>query len=1086
MSEVSYDSNGLPTTVKEYAYGSGSPGSELRRTITTFANYGMPASVTVYDAGGTNMQAQTNYSYDGTTPTATSGVPQHTSVSTARGNLTSVSVWRNTPSAGYLTTTNTFDDTGNLLTTTDPGGHATSISYSSTFANAYPTQVTLPTTSSVSHVVRTLYDSYTGMVRVQCGENFPSGSACDATATNRPDQVTYSYDSMLRITTINYGDGGLTTLTQPTSTDHFLKTEHKIDSSNSTAQWQLFDGYGRVTQVRRSNADSTNPYDVSASCFDSRGRVSKTTYPVKASGWLSDCSGAGTTYDYDPLGRTRYQTSYLTSSTSAVTEYQYAGTQTTLIDPNSKTRRYVVDALGRQTRTAEVVSGSNVWTDYGYDLLGSLTGVTQTGINARSFSYNSLGQLLSATAPEAGTTTFTYDSDGNLYQRTRPKANQPTTASPVVNTTTTYAYDALHRLTSTSYSNSDSSTATATTTLYYDEASTTSPTLTLSRTTGRLSRAIAGSSSTNYNIFSYDYMGRVATNWQTSPYFTGTSKAFYYTYNLLGARTVRSDFWAKAYTSSYDIAARLTGITSNLYNTTAFPQSLISGIKYNANGQPTEYVNGASIGNGVKTTLTYDTPGRLTSKVAVTNGGSGSTIYNLSSVGYNSNGNISSANDGVAWTHSYDDLNRLTTSASSGTTYSAGYDPVGNRTSFTGQTFTHTDNHIDSGNGITYDILGNIVEENDGVTIRKYIYDAENRMTKVTNSGGTMIAEYVYDAFGRRVEKVIGGATDANPTREYFYDLDGKVALEIIGSGTWAGGVWNAEHYAGDMHLSTYAGGVTTFHYQDYLGTDRINADQSGTVTSDCTYGPYGDQRSCTGTSTDWSKISYAGYDWDPESKLFHTWFRQYNPRLGRFMTADPLAGNIGDPQSLNRYAYVVGNPTNWNDPLGLQCEMPDGKLKWDDELGNTDNPAKACQALGGKYSNTPSVTVYGHVGMVPTVFDYLDFYTMWSSGRGPRHINYGPNDGATRDLMGSSIVQDALAEHASKDCKETTNVDSTHRRPFEEGYLLGAAKAMVGEESPNYTLMQVGGFGGEITTSRGITTVRLTNTASASSFWYP
>jgi hypothetical protein len=122
---------------------------------------------------------------------------------------------------------------------------------------------------------------------------------------------------------------------------------------------------------------------------------------------------------------------------------------------------------------------------------------------------------------------------------------------------------------------------------------------------------------------------------------------------------------------------------------------------------------------------------------------------------------------------------------------------------------------------------------------------------------------------------------------------------------------------------------------------------------------------------------------------------------------------------------------------------------------------------------------------MVPTVFDYLDFYTMWSSGRGPRHINYGPNDGATRDLMGSSIVQDALAEHASKDCKETTNVDSTHRRPFEEGYLLGAAKAMVGEESPNYTLMQVGGFGGEITTSRGITTVRLTNTASASSFWF-
>jgi hypothetical protein len=35
-------------------------------------------------------------------------------------------------------------------------------------------------------------------------------------------------------------------------------------------------------------------------------------------------------------------------------------------------------------------------------------------------------------------------------------------------------------------------------------------------------------------------------------------------------------------------------------------------------------------------------------------------------------------------------------------------------------------------------------------------------------------------------------------------------------------------------------------------------------------------------------------------------------------MTPDPLGGNVSDPNSLNRYAYVLNNPTNLIDPLGL------------------------------------------------------------------------------------------------------------------------------------------------------------------------
>ena len=47
--------------------------------------------------------------------------------------------------------------------------------------------------------------------------------------------------------------------------------------------------------------------------------------------------------------------------------------------------------------------------------------------------------------------------------------------------------------------------------------------------------------------------------------------------------------------------------------------------------------------------------------------------------------------------------------------------------------------------------------------------------------------------------------------------------------------------------------------------------------------------------------------------------FRYHVNRLGRFSSPDPLAGSLANPQSLNRYSYVVSDPVNLTDPLGLQ-----------------------------------------------------------------------------------------------------------------------------------------------------------------------
>ena len=47
---------------------------------------------------------------------------------------------------------------------------------------------------------------------------------------------------------------------------------------------------------------------------------------------------------------------------------------------------------------------------------------------------------------------------------------------------------------------------------------------------------------------------------------------------------------------------------------------------------------------------------------------------------------------------------------------------------------------------------------------------------------------------------------------------------------------------------------------------------------------------------------------------------RYYLPILARFFSPDPFAGsmNSADPQSFNRYAYVLNDPVNLVDPTGL------------------------------------------------------------------------------------------------------------------------------------------------------------------------
>jgi len=64
--------------------------------------------------------------------------------------------------------------------------------------------------------------------------------------------------------------------------------------------------------------------------------------------------------------------------------------------------------------------------------------------------------------------------------------------------------------------------------------------------------------------------------------------------------------------------------------------------------------------------------------------------------------------------------------------------------------------------------------------------------------------------------------------------------------------------------------------------------------------------------------MEFTGKERDAETGLDNFLARYMSSAQGRFMSPDPFGGHIGNPQTLNRYAYAGNNPLRYTDSTGL------------------------------------------------------------------------------------------------------------------------------------------------------------------------
>ncbi len=917
----------------QYAFvtaGSALPSTPVRSSETTFlindANYpqwvkdiykaqnmiGLATVSVVKDGAGTIVsQSEMAYDESGYSPNV------------GRGNPTTARVWdstkgASTSSSAYIATHAKFDIYGNQYEAIDAKGNSTTTEFDATY-HAFPIKVTSavpdPTGingSNTAFETTATYNTTTGLPLTTTDANGLETRITYDAATLRPLNVKVYYQN-------NQVGGTAETVYHDELNNYWVKSRQQTDTNVWAESLSYFDGLGRAYKAEEVNSQGNIFVEKE---FDAQGRVSRVTNPFR-----SGETKIWTTNVYDESSRikevvlpdgAKVKTDYGVSTASG-----FIGVTKTITDQADKKRKGISDALGRMIRVIEDPTGQNLPTDYVFDTLGNLRKTTQ-GEQSRYFTHDSLGRLLYAKQPEQQANTsfsytdsitgntswsvkYEYDDNGNITSTTNAEG-----------VSVTGTYDNFNRLKLRNYSDS-----TPDVDFFYDGKYLNindQPQTASGSAKGKTTGVKSSVSRTNYT--SFDNVGRLLTNQQITD---GQTYQTSYEYDAFGklltetypsGRTVKMDY-------------NQDGDVSSIWGTVGTQNRLyVNSISYNSSGA----IERLRLGNGKWETTAYNNRLQVT-EIGLGNSATDKSLLKLEyDYGTNTQNNGSLRSQKISFsglsqpfeqTYIYDDLNRLQSAeekVSNATTWKQTfvYDRYGNRrfdaantttlsasNNVTNPTIDTATNRFSSGQNYSYDKDGNLTVDAEN---RRFVYDAENHQTQLfasNNSSSTPDATYHYDGEGRRVKKI-----SSTETTVFVYDGGGQLVAE----------------YSTQLAETPQVSYLTA----DHLGSPRVITNENGVVTTRKDYMAFGEE---TYTAQRTSPLNYdnqsetrkgyTGYEKDDESGLDFAQARYYNSKHGRYTSVDPLtaSANIKNPQTFNRYSYVLNSPYKFTDPLGLISE---------------------------------------------------------------------------------------------------------------------------------------------------------------------
>lgn len=703
------------------------------------------------------------------------------------------------------------------------------------------------------------------------------------------NQIIKTYDSLGNITHIQDGKG----YTEDFTYNNISRLTQSTDKDGDVHNYQ-YDSNGNLTEID-----------------EPLGRTTKYTYYSNGLvNTVADPNGHTTTYTYDPNGNlTSIQGPPIgppENLPGSLTQFNFDG---------RGHLQYKIDAL--QQRTTYLYTPNQMWLQdinypdntndhFEYDAVGNMTLHRDKNGTSTKYVYDAADHLTDAYqaygTSDVRHTSFTYDALGHVLTVTDNKGQQTTYTYNEQNLVKSVS-DSLNKGYTNTYDNdknllTTTDTRNVTRTMGYDAdnrltgmtfSDGTSPiAFTYDGNGNRISMTDAAGSKT----YIYDALNRPTTILDTTRNFD-----LYYTYDAVGNRlTLQNNIFSG--TVSYGYYA------DNTMKTVADSEGLATTFIYD----PMKNIRDEVYPNGVTAVYSYvPTDHRLASLQNLTSNGE---ILSTYSYGYDGVGNQMAVTDLTgATTYGYDNLYQLTSATYPGPegTVSYGYDGVGNRTSLTQNNVQQTLGY-DTGNEITnglgesfmYDQVGNMTQRTSSAGTTTYTWDGLNRLVNVGTPNGNI--QYVYDGNNLRVRKI-----GSNGTINYFYD-----GISVIAE-TDGNGVLLKKYNPGISMVGK--DGVKLFYLKN--GHDDVTGlvDTKENLVQDYSYDAFGGTK---GTQRDKLGLRYVGslnvYS-DDDTGLEYMWNRWYDQKLGRFISHDP-AGLKGE---LNLYTYADNSPERWGDPWGLQ-----------------------------------------------------------------------------------------------------------------------------------------------------------------------